>query len=205
MLAMGMRNTPSRWGWLAQFLHWATALLIIMTIPVGWWANSLERGPTERALFDVHFGIGVLIFGLVGGRLLWRAFDSAPKMPPDASPVLARAAKASHFFLYATLLTMIVSGYVIQVHMRPALDVFGLLQIPRPFEPGEDESLRALAWYVHTYALWVLGALIALHTTAALWHHLVWRDDALSRMLPFTKGETFNVEQHETEADAVAS
>ncbi len=184
-----MRNSPSRWGWLAQILHWGTALLIIITIPVGWWANELERGATERVLFDLHFAIGVIIFSLVGARLVWRMFDTAPVLPTDLSPVLKRAAKGTHFLLYLILLTMIVSGYVIQVHMRPSLDVFGLLQIPRAFEPGDDESLRALAWYVHTYGVWVLGGLVTLHTIAALWHHFVRRDDALSRMLPFATRE----------------
>ncbi len=50
---------------------------------------------------------------------------------------------------------MIVSGYLIQIHMRLSLTFLGL-HIPRPFDPGEDESLRAAAWYLHTYTIWML-------------------------------------------------
>lgn len=183
---MGIRNSPSEWGWAARFFHWATALLISATIPIGWWANSLERGATERALFDLHFQLGLLILLLVLARLLWRMFDSAPQPPDSAGSLIAKAAAISHRLLYLTILTMIVSGYIIQLHMRPSLKILGFSGIPRPFEPGDDESLRAVAWYVHSYGFWLLVGLIRLHVGAALWHHVVRRDNVLIRMLPYT-------------------
>ncbi len=94
-----------------------------------------------------------------------------------------RPRQATHLLIYAALLTMIVSGYLIQIHVRPTLTFLGL-DFARPFDPGEDESLRVAAWYVHTYTKWLLMALVIAHAGAALWHHFVWRDDILGRMLP---------------------
>jgi cytochrome b561 len=110
---------------------------MLVTVPVGWWANSLDRGPAERAAFDLHFSIGLVIFAFLVFRLLMRALDPAPALPGGLKPALINAAKATHFLLYATMLTLIVSGYLIQVQMRPSLDLFGTLQIGRPFEPGK--------------------------------------------------------------------
>ncbi len=191
---MSLRSSPARWGSVAQSLHWLTALLVIVTIPVGWYANSLERGPLERALFDVHFQIGAAVLLLLLARIAWRTIDKAPRLAPSLPLQVRRAAKVTHLLIYAALLTMIVSGYLIQVHMRPTLTFLGL-EIARPFDPGEDERLRAAAWYVHTYTWWLLAALVLAHAAAALLHHFVWRDDILGRMLPesqlrrVTKGE----------------
>lgn len=74
-------------------------------------------------------------------------------------------AAISHCLLYLTILTMIVSGYIIQLHLRPSLKVLGFSGIPRPFEPGDDESLRAVAWILHCYEFWLLVGLITLHVS----------------------------------------
>jgi cytochrome b561 len=167
----------------AQLLHWLTALLVIVTIPLGWYANSLERGSLERALFDVHFQVGAAILLLLLVRIAWRTIDRAPQLAPSLPLQVRRAARATHLLMYAALLTMVVSGYLIQIHMHPTLTFLGL-EMARPFSPGEDESIRASAWYVHNYTWWLLVALVLAHAGAAFWHHFVWRDDVLRRMLP---------------------
>ncbi len=203
---MSFRNTQERWGRLAQFMHWTTALLILITFPVGWLANSLERGAAARSLFDLHFSIGALIFLLVVARIAWRFVDAPPSRAENAGPLLAGAAKATHVLLHLAIVVAIASGYVIQIHMRPSLDVLGLVRIQRPFQPGEDETLRAFAWYVHTYCVWALLGLVALHAGAALWHHFVRRDQVLSRMMPTISksrrvpGRTANPERNLGEA-----
>lgn len=184
---MAARNSEQAWGSVSQAFHWGTALLVAASAPVGLIANAMERGPTERALFDVHFALGALIFLLVSARILWRFADPAPPPPSGLGSRTVLAARLAHLAIYAALLAMIASGYVIQIHMRPALDLFGLVSLPRPFEPGEDESLRAAAWYVHRYAFRLLLVLLALHIAAALWHQFVRRDGVLRRMLPWRR------------------
>lgn len=179
---MPLKSSPVRWGSVAQAIHWLTALLVIASFPLGWYANSVERGQLERTLFDLHFQVGAAVLLLLLARIAWRTIDKAPR-PAALPPRVRLASKATHLLIYAALLAIIVSGYLIQVHMRPSLTFMGL-EFPRPFEPGEDESVRAAAWYVHTYSWWLLAALVVIHAGAALWHHLVLRDDVLARMLP---------------------
>ena len=181
---MGLRNSKTGWGAVSRTLHWTMVLLIAATLPLGWLANARQGQEGARALFDRHFQLGALIALLLALRLVWRAADRAP--PPDAGvpPWSRRAARSTHALLYLSMIVMVASGYAIQIHMRPTLDILGLVQLPRPFDPGEDESLRAAAWYVHHYTLWLFLALIALHIGAALWHHFICRDGVLLRMLP---------------------
>jgi cytochrome b561 len=48
---------------------------------------------------------------------------------------------------------------------------------------GEESFAKAVFWIHYALAFTLLG-LVALHVAGALQHHLVRRDDTLSRMLP---------------------
>jgi len=43
--------------------------------------------------------------------------------------------------------------------------------------------------FFHGAMAWAIIALVVLHVAAALKHHLVEKDNVLTRMLPFHKGE----------------
>jgi cytochrome b561 len=171
-----------RWSGTCQFLHWATAALIATALVTGGIAND-EEGAAARRLFDAHYQVGCLILLAVIARISWRAYTQAPR-PLAHWPKFVRVASlATHLALYGTMLLLVLSGYIIHLHMYAQLKFLGLL-VNRPYDPGEDESLRVIGWYLHTWGTWVLIALVTLHTAAALWHHFVRRDETLRRMLP---------------------
>lgn len=153
-------------------------------IPLGWWANALERGPQQSWLFALHFAVGAVILILLAARMIHRAVRPRPPHALQLGVWHVRAAKAVHLLLYLAMILMLGSGYLIQIHMQPELSLFGIVGIPRPFDPGEEEGLRAAAWYLHTYGQWLLIGLAAAHTGAALWHNFVRRDAVLRGMLP---------------------
>jgi cytochrome b561 len=66
----------------------------------------------------MHFQLGLLILLLVPARLLWRMFDPALKPPAGMSLRLAGTAAVTPLLLFLTVVAMIVSGYIIQVHIR---------------------------------------------------------------------------------------
>jgi cytochrome b561 len=61
--------------------------------------------------------------------------------------------------------------------------------IPLPHLAGPSEALEEFAKQIHLVVSLGLAVLVAVHTGAALWHHLIARDDVLRRMLPQWKGE----------------
>ena len=82
------------------------------------------------------------------------------------------------------LLLLPVSGYVIWVWMDAPRQLLGVLWLPALFvPPADDESWRALAWYVHVGGAWVLSLLVVLHVAAAAWHQWWRRDGLISRRL----------------------
>lgn len=167
----------------ARLLHWASALVILATIPVG--AAMTMQGwarPVQDAMFVFHKNIGLVILVLVLLRLAVRAVHPPPPRPVGMSGLQARVAGAVHVALYVLLLVMAVSGYVRVAAGGFPLEVPDALGLPR-LVPRSD-ALAASAKQVHATARVPLIALILAHVAAALMHGIVKRDGVFSRMWP---------------------
>ncbi len=182
---MTATETTQRFSFPARLLHWAVAAAIPIQIYLGWAAEWEEARAESFRLIRSHYQLGVVIFGLMLLRILWRVGYGVPahlEAEPRWRSVLAATV---HWLFYALLLTMPVSGYVIWVWMDVPMDILGIFHLPKLFTPPvEDETGRALAWYIHYYSSWAVIALVTLHVTAALWHQFVRRDNgSAARML----------------------
>ncbi|NNU79448.1 cytochrome b [Halovulum dunhuangense] len=167
----------------ARVLHWAVAVLVIATLPVGGYmlTEGLAR-PTQDALFIFHKNVGVLILLLMLARLGWRLTHPAPPLPESVPPLQARIAGLTHWALYAAVLFMAFSGYVrVRAGGFPieALDALG---IP-PLVPRSD-SLAETAKAAHATARLVVIGLVAIHVGAALHHAILRKDGVFSRIWP---------------------
>lgn len=189
---MGLRNTPGEWGAVAKLFHWSIALFILTMIALGWTAtlwplNSSADFRTKLDLFAWHKSLGMIILTLVAFRLLWRLMNPVPALAEATPAVLRYAAHCTHWLFYALLVIMPVSGYII--HSTADLGgvdndftILGLVTVPKLL--ATNEALSETAETVHYFASWVLVAAVTVHVAAALKHHLVDKDDTLTRMLP---------------------
>lgn len=177
--------TEFRYNLSARILHWCVAALVVVQISLGWASGWEDDRQLSFQLIRTHYQFGVLLFALMILRLSWRLAKGVPGPSPKEPVFRRRAAAMTHWGLYALLLTMPISGYVIWVWMDAPMNVFGIIDIPKLFiPPAEDETWRANAWYIHFYSSWVVIGLSAIHIAAALWHELVIRDRLVrSRML----------------------
>jgi cytochrome b561 len=48
---MSIGNTADQWGLLSKTLHWLTALLIFIQIPLGFYAESLKLSALKMDVF----------------------------------------------------------------------------------------------------------------------------------------------------------
>ena len=164
-------------------LHWAIALLVLSTIPLGWFGATYETDAAQVAT-NAHKSIGILILALTLARVVWRLTHRPPALPDTMKPALRRIAKATHFLFYALLLILPFSGWWMSSAV-PKRHSFGFGLFDVPFLPVPRGFASAgPAHFVHTNLAWVMVALAALHIAAALKHHFVDRDDILARMLP---------------------
>src|SRR6516165_29479 len=167
---------------LAQGLHWVTALLMFAVIVIAWVMVSMAKdNPYRDMMFTSHKSVGVTILALTVLRLIWRAGHRAPALPANVAPWEAGLAKVSHWLLYAVLVIMPVSGYVLTATSTYPLSFFGLFDLPHL---PTNKALSHAAAEVHEVTQWAVYGLIALHIFATLWHTIAYRDGTLERMLP---------------------
>jgi cytochrome b561 len=182
IIAAMLRNTSEAWGTPAKFFHWLMAALILAQISLGWSAALWRLSPLKLDLFVWHKSTGVLLLALLVLRLLWRLGNRPPAAPADQARVERLAASTVHALLYALMLALPLTGWVINSAANVPFRVFWLFPLPAIVEP--DKALADLAAQWHLGLVMLLTVLLILHVAAALYHHYVRRDGVLLRMLP---------------------
>jgi cytochrome b561 len=180
---MQLRNTPERYGAIAQMLHWAVVILVLVGWALGTFIDSFTRGPAQDAALFVHMSAGLAVVAIVTLRLLWRVGDPPPL--PEKTALGAWSERAGvwvHYLLYGLLIATPVVGIVVRFASGEALPVFGLFDIASPWL--RDRGFLRTVKEVHQVLANGLVILAALHMAAALFHHWVLRDGTLRRMLP---------------------
>ncbi len=176
------------WNGLSRFLHWVTAAVILWVLGLGNYIGTFVTDVYEAfELVQLHKSWGFVAFALGVIRIAWRCVSRAP-LPPPGMPRWQRvASRVSHFLLYALMIAMPVSGWLYasasnaQELFGIQNEVFGLFELPDPFQPGSEELADRFGRF-HGMASRLLMLVVAIHVLAALKHHFVDRDDVLRRM-----------------------
>ncbi|MCX7672801.1 MAG: cytochrome b [Thiobacillaceae bacterium] len=166
-------------------LHWAVALLILAALPMGLYMTELTLSPLKLKLYAYHKWLGVTVFLLALPRLLWRLSHPPPPLPASVPAWQRRAAHALHWALYALMLALPLSGWLMSSAKGFQTVYLGLLPIPDLLP--KDEALGERLVAVHATLAYVLLAALLVHVAAALKHHFVDRDEVLTRMLPWIR------------------
>jgi cytochrome b561 len=175
-------TVTSRYTATAKALHWIMAILIFGLLALGFYMHDLPLSPQKLQLYSWHKWAGVTAFVLVLVRLAWRAVHRPPPLPAAMPPALRFAAHAGHFVLYALMLAIPLSGWLMSSAKGFQTVWFGILPIPDLL--AKDKELGDLLQQVHMWLNLLFAITIASHTGAALKHHFFDRDDILTRMLP---------------------
>ncbi|MCR6700193.1 MAG: cytochrome b/b6 domain-containing protein [Dokdonella sp.] len=167
-----MRFLHGRYDRVAGALHWLVAALLPVQLALGHASESVRDRVLSAALLGAHFRLGIVVLMLVALRLIWRWRHGAPThAPPGIEGGSWRIARGVQRVLYALLLVLPLSGYVIWIWMGADRTLIGPVEVPALFTPpADDETGRAWAWYLHVYGAWLLIGLVALHAVAALLH-----------------------------------
>ena len=164
--------------------HWAAAWAMILALYFG--LSAVYGNGPHQEIFAAHAYAGLTVLGLVVIRLFLRTLLPWPKEESEGSLTLKLIAEAMHWTLYALMLLTPLTGWIVASSMGCCVTVPGLANIDRlgsGFPIGRSISAMT-AYQVHVFFVWTLLALISLHVMAALFHHFVFRDTILVRMIP---------------------
>ena len=177
-----LNTSMERYTRTAMGLHWAIALLIFIAFPLGLYMHDLHLSPLKLKLYSWHKWIGITVFLLVVLRVLWRTTHRPPALP-DIAQWQRIASHITHMLLYALMIAVPLSGWLMSSAKGFQTVWFGVLPIPDLI--GKDRELGKQLATVHALLNYTMLVLVATHIAAALKHHFIDRDSVLRRMLPF--------------------
>jgi cytochrome b561 len=205
--AMPVMNQSARYDSVSQFLHWTTALMVVVLLIIGK-AGLFDADHPGSAGFMWHGSLGVLVLVLVAARLLWRLVSPSPSFPQTMTRLGRIAARTMHASLYVLLVALSLSGWLAASSEGSSVNFFNVATLPRwelsgpaqarpdgvsptaapraqaPPSAGAGEDREGPAKEVHELLADALLILVALHFLAALKHQFIDRDGLIRRMLP---------------------
>ncbi len=181
-----------RWSLPSRLFHWIMAFATLGTTALMYYSQIYEAqadtDPVARAqyseLLRLHKSIGLIVLFLVVARFAWNRYRARPPLPSTLSVGQRRAAQFAHYSLYASMLLIPLLGWFASMAYGGRTHFFSLFEMPVIVAKNYD--MAVIYRNGHIWLGWLLFALLALHLTAALWHHFVRRDATLAQMLPWS-------------------
>ncbi|MET3133968.1 cytochrome b561 [Oxalobacteraceae bacterium GrIS 1.11] len=179
----GLNSVDTSVGWRygapAILLHWLLAVLIAGLVGMGWYMMSIEDDPGSDWYFNLHKSFGIVAFGLVLLRSIWRATHRPVPLPTSLPKWQVNLSHVTEWALYVCMLLMPILGFLGASHSRKGIAFFGI-QLPSWTVPNHDTA--ELFFGLHSALAWVLVALVALHAVGGLKHLLVDKDGVFQHM-----------------------
>jgi cytochrome b561 len=165
-----------------RLMHWLTAGLVLTVFVLAFSIDLATSQASHTAFLQLHRSVGLAVWVLTLFRLAWRHFAKYPDWPSDMSRTMQVAAMASEYALYALLLAQPILGILQTNAHGDHVSLFFIGELPALIEKNRPLAHQLLS--VHKALGFSLLGLIALHVSAALYHHFWRRDDTLTAMLP---------------------
>ena len=182
---MRANDTTNGYGWISIALHWVTAATVIAMFTIGTMSQSADREGYVR-LVHLHTTIGVTMYALLWGRIIWRFKVGHPGRLPRQGAFFFTIGKYFHFVMLIAIGILLVSGPLMAWSAGEAIFVFGLA-LPSPLSdfPTVHDALR----HVHGYAASFILAGMILHVLAVFKHTVVNRDGTFDKIMIADRGQ----------------
>ncbi len=174
---MRFRNTKTSYGFISQFLHWMLFLLILGLLILGYLMDDITDKALRSQVVNLHKLTGLLVLLMVILRITWALINVKPSLP-TAVRWEQWSARGVHGLLYAVMVVMPLSGWVIASTKRPPMLGTISLGLPLPQSP----ALHAAAKVAHYWIAIAIIVLVAVHVLAAFYHQFVKKENIFQRM-----------------------
>ena len=175
---MRLTNNLTEYGYISKIFHWLSAAVLVIQIPLGFYLVDLDFGEKRLTIESIHVILGLSIFYLTLFRLIYKLFNPTPSLGNNIFPGQKLVAKLNHILLYASLLTITISGALKKLFNGEVLDIFFL-----DIEIKDNFELAELFYDIHIISNYTLIALISLHIFAVIIHKVVFKENLLKRIL----------------------
>ena len=175
---MHSRDTVTEYSLISKLLHWASAIILFVQIPLGFYLVDLDFGPERLNIENIHVLVGLSIFYLVIIRLINKIISKSPKLKPSVFKGQKFLAKSNHILLYVTILSITISGIFKKLFNGETLVIFF-----REIQIVENFEVADFFYDIHIFSNYLLIALIIIHILAVIVHKLFFGDNLLKKIL----------------------
>ena len=175
---MHIKNTLTEYGLISKLLHWVSAILLLVQIPLGFYLVDLDFGPERINIESIHVIVGLSIFYLVILRLLTKIINPTPKLNPSIFKGQKFLAKLNHILLYVTILSITISGILKKLFNGETLVIFY-----KKFRIQDNFELAELFYDIHVYSNYLLIILISTHIFAVIIHKVFFKENLLKKII----------------------
>ena len=172
-----------RYRKIVVWIHWITALLVIMQVYIGFTFHEMPRGPDRDFVFAWHKTWGALILVLALIRLAVRLMNPPPPYPSEMARWERAFAVWTHRLFYFLLIALPLTGLAAVSGRAEGGWVPLQLGLWLPAIPGigRDNEFGD----IHELLVFTTLGLLALHVAGALKHQFIDRGPSADRMWPF--------------------
>lgn len=179
-MVQNMKHDPSKYNAGARFFHWASAFLILILLPMGFYMGGMEFSPAKLQVIGLHKSLGLSVLLLVLMRISWRIFFKPPSALSTHEQWERLLSKTIHVVLYIAILFIPISGWVMSSAGDFPISFFGLFEMPNIVQ--KDENIFEFSRSVHEYLALVIIGCVGLHVIGALKHQWIDKDATMQRM-----------------------
>ncbi len=178
-------NTVEKYTKPLRYLHWATALIIMSLLAVGFYMAGIDPDASDKYdLYPLHKAFGMIALFLVLIRIPVRVKGPVPSPMATLKKWEHDLSHLVHMLLYVAMLSMTLSGYFMNSTYQyvSGVDMFGLFTIPDI--TAKSEYWNGICHVVHEFAAWAFIVLLTLHIAGVVKHRMLDDEgsDVLKRM-----------------------
>lgn len=179
---MKIKNTADQFGLVTKLTHWLIAFAIIGLIWLGWYMVDLTYyDKWYNKSLAWHKSLGMLVLAAALLKIGWQLYSPIPNASAALKNWERLGSNIMHKLLFAMMLLIPITGYLISTSNGKVVDIFGWFEIPALLSINTE--LRDLAIELHFYLAYGIAVLLLGHVAAALKHQFMDKDGTLVKML----------------------
>ena len=175
---MHLINSLTEYGLISKVLHWLSAILLLVQIPLGFYLVDLDFGEERINIENIHVILGLTIFYIVIIRLVNKILNPTPKLDPSIFKGQVFFAKMNHILLYLAILSITISGILKKLFNGEKLVIFF-----KEIQINDNFELADQFYEIHILSNYTILFLISIHLIAVIVHRLFFKDNLLKKML----------------------
>ena len=176
-------NEEVRYGQYSRYLHWVTAFVFLLLMPMGVFMSALSHDiGLLQYVYVIHKALGFTLLILVFIRLIWNRVSPRPALSRSLNPWELKLAHIVHIALYVVLFAFPISGYMMSTGAGKWSHFF-FVDTPLLFEPSM-EIVRPFGLLHKILLPYLFYLIIFAHVVGALKHHYIDGDvESVRRMV----------------------